>query len=224
MCIRCASNAHPHASVNTPNDQENSGRIPMVVTYHFILPSLGLTTRQYLYIPQTSEWLQRAFPLPPLIAFHCPKDLRDLLVRVELTPNVHTCKALGNQHCGAARCKTCPILMVKDEFTTHATGKQYRMRENTSCKLSKVIYLIKYKRCGHQDVGETGQPLQRSINSHRFDIVHQSTDESPVAMYLNNTAHSVEDMAHMVISCSPETTLCKSRQSGWIRDLRTTFP
>ena len=38
---------------------------------------------------------------------------------------------------------------------------------------------------GQRYVGETGQPLHRGINSHRYDITHQRTDESPVAKDFN---------------------------------------
>ena len=76
------------------NDQDKSARIQLVVTYHPTLPSLGITTRQHQNILHTLEWLQKAFPSPPLIAFRRPNNLRDLLVRAKLTSNVH--RAPGN--------------------------------------------------------------------------------------------------------------------------------
>ena len=51
------------------NDQEKSAGRPLVVTYHPTLSSLGIITRQHLNILHMSERLQKAFPLPPLIAF-----------------------------------------------------------------------------------------------------------------------------------------------------------
>ena len=102
------------------NDQEKSACIPLVATYHPTLPSSRIATRQHLNIIHMSERLQKALPLPPLIAFHCLKNLRDFLVRAELTANSQ--RAPGIWHCDTARCKMCPILMTKVEFASHTTG------------------------------------------------------------------------------------------------------
>ena len=123
------------------------------------------------------------------------------------------------------RCKTCPILLAKDEFASHATSQWYKVKGSASCKSSNVIYLIGCKRYGHKYVRETGQPLHCRMNGHWSDITHQRTKESPVAMCFNNVAHSVGDMVVMVIdqSYSLDPTLRKLKESKWIRDLRTTF-
>ena len=59
-----------------------------------------------------------------------------------------------------------------------------------------------------------------------FDIVHRRTDASPVVVHFNNMAHSVGDMAVMVIDQlhSLDPTLWKINGSRWISDLRTAFP
>ena len=85
-----------------------------------------------------------------------------------------------------------------DEFSSHTTGENFKMKTNVSYKSSNVIYLIMCRRCGKQYVGETGQPLHCRINSHRFDIVHQRTDESPVAEHFNSDAHSQADMVIII--------------------------
>ena len=126
----------------------------------------------------------------------------------------------------AARCKTCPILVTTDVFTSRTTGRQFKVKVSASCKSSNVIYLIQCKRCGHQYVGETGQPVHLRINGHRFDIMHRRTDESPVAAHFNSEAHSMEDMTVMVIDQihSRDPTLRKIKESRWIRDLGTSYP
>ena len=116
MCVQ------PH------NDQEDSACILLVVTYCPILPCLEITTRQHLNIFHTSKWLQMALLLPPLIAF-CREKLRDLLVRAELRSNIH--RPPGNWCCGAARCKTCPILMAAYKFASHMTSQQHKVKGNT---------------------------------------------------------------------------------------------
>ena len=126
--------------------------------------------------------------------------------------------------CELARCVL--YRWPDDELTSHTTDQRYKLKGNASCISSIVIYLIERKRCSHQYVGETGQPLHCRMNGHQFTIVHRRTDESPVAVHFNSVAHSVGDMAVIVIDQlhSLDPTLRKKRESRWIRDLRIAFP
>ena len=143
---------------------EKSVHIPLVVTYHPILPSFYSTTKCHLPILHASERLRRAFQYPPLIAFCRPKNLRDLLVRATLTSTSH--EPPGNFPCGASKCKTCQILRATDEFFSHTTGQVFKLKFRASCKSSNVIYLITCRRCSLQYVGETGQALHMRVNGH----------------------------------------------------------
>ena len=204
--------------------QEKTSRTPLVVTYHPLLPSFASITRRHLHILHITERLRTAFPSPPLIAFRRPKNLKDLLVRAQLTSARR--ETPGNFRCGSVRCKTCPILLTTDVFTSHTTGEQFKVKGRASCKSYNIIYLIQCRRCGHQYVGETGQPLHNRVNGHRFDILHHRTNESPVAAHFNSTLHTVEDLTIMVIDqlFDQDPTLRKLRESRWIRALGTSFP
>ena len=89
--------------------------------------------------------------------------------------------------------------MAMDEFSSHKTGGNFKLKIKASCKFSNVIYLITCRRCDQQYVGKTGQPLHRQINSHRFDIANGRTDESPVAEHFIGDSYSTADMIVMVI-------------------------
>ena len=127
-------------------NQEKSACIPLVVTYHPILPSFHLTTKHHLSILHATERLQRAFVHPPLIAFCRQRNLRDLLVRSTLTTMPR--ELPGNYLCGVSRCKTCPIQMATDKFSSHTTGKVFKVKFHASCKSSNVVCLITCRRCG----------------------------------------------------------------------------
>ena len=159
-----------------------------------------------------------------LKAFRRPRNLRDLLVRAPLT--VTSQKPPGNRPCGAAGCKTCPILTATDEFTSHTTGRVFKINFAASCKSSNIIYLITCRRCGQQYVGETGQPLHLRINGHRFNITHGKTEESPVAEHFYGEGHTLADMTVMAIDkiYSHDSCLCKIQESRWIRTLGTSYP
>ena len=138
------------------------------------------------------------FEHPPLIALCCSRNLRPLLVHATLTTTLH--ELPGNYPCGALRCKTCPILMVTDKFSSHTTGKVFMVKFHTSCcKASNILSLSTCRRCDVQYVGETGQLLHMKINTHQYDIIYQTTEESHVAEHFNSWTHEESDIAVMAI-------------------------
>ena len=217
--IDTSGNSSPSIS-----NQRNSNRVPLVVTYHRNLPKLEQTIRHYHYILQDSERLREAIPSLPINAFRRPRNLRDLLVRAIISPEKSDVP--GNFRCEARRCKTCPILVTTDMFTSSVTGERFNLKLRASCKTSNIIYLIQCRRCGLQYVGETGQPLHYRMNGHRFDISHGRIDESPVAAHFNSEGHSETDLSVMVIDVcwKKDTILRKIRESRWIRTLDTSWP
>ena len=158
---------------------------------------------------QASERKRDAFWLLPLIAFRRPRNLKDLLVRAALQPMPR--EPPGNHPCGAPRCKTCPTLVTSDKFSSHTTGKSFKVKIRASCKSSNAIYLIMCRRCGQQYVGETGQPLHLRVNGHQFDIAHKRTDESPVSSHFNCGPHTLADMCIMVIERARSQDPCLHR-------------
>ena len=82
--------------------------IPLVVTHHPSLHPLRTITTQLHNLLQLTDRLKIAFPTLLIIAYHCPKNLRDLLVRADLSPPPQ--KLPGNKKCDRPRCKTCPTL------------------------------------------------------------------------------------------------------------------
>ena len=176
------------ACLQIKNDRDKSARTPLVVTHHPVLQSLRSTTWQYQPILHALEQLKQAFPLPPLIAFRRPKNLRDLLVKATLITTQQD--APGNYRCESGRCKTCPILSTTDAFASHTTGERFKISITASCKSFSVVYLITCKRCGQQYVGKTGQPLHLRMNGHHHDTAHKRTEDSPLAL-TSTTAHTL---------------------------------
>ena len=116
--------------------------------------------------------------------------------------------------------------MTSDEFSSHTTGKSFKVKIRASCKSSNVIYLITCRRCGQQYVGETGQPFHLRVNGHQYDITHKRTDKSPVSSHFNRGQHTLADMLVMVIERARSQDPCLRciRESRWIRTLGTSFP
>ena len=83
------------------------------------------------------------------------------------------------------------MLMATDEFSSHTTGKEFKVKFPTSCKSSNVIYLFTCRRCGLQYAGETGQPLYMRMNGHQYG--------PSVVEHFNSGTHEGSDMAGMGI-------------------------
>ena len=137
-----------------------------------------------------------AFQLPLLITFCHLRNLQDFLVWA--LPASAPRDKPAQHPCRAARCKTCPILLATNHLSNDMTGEQLKLRARASSKSSYVMYLTMHRRCGQQYEGERGQLLHCTINSHRYDITHSRTDESPVAEYFNNDIHSQVNMVVML--------------------------
>ena len=72
-------------SGNRANDQGRGERVPLVVTYHPALNSLGKVVRKLHPMLTNSEEHRKVFPEPPLMAFRRCKNLMDILVRAKLS-------------------------------------------------------------------------------------------------------------------------------------------
>ena len=200
----------------------DSTRVPLVVTYHPSLPPLTTITQKHHSLLHLSDRLKKAFPTPPIIAFRRPRNLRDLLVRADLSPPART--SPGNSACGRPRCKTCSTLLTTNTFTSKTTGRSYQMKCSATCKSSNVIYLIQCRKCGCQYVGETEQALNERMNSHRTDIRHKA--DKPVAIHFNTPGHTLEDLQVMVIEklWRNDSVFRKIRENRWISSLATAWP
>ena len=113
-------------------NQEKPARVPLVVTYHPILPSFHTTTKQHLPILQASERQWEAFRYSQLIAFRRPRNLKNFLVQSTLTSTPS--KSPGNYPCGAPRCKNLSYIeghkWVFQPYYITTAGERQRYTKN----------------------------------------------------------------------------------------------
>ena len=121
--------------------QGRSAQTPLVVTYPHPLLSLRSIARCCHSILHVFEQLQGALychlRLPSLATSIRGISLSE---RVEFTSILYSVP--GQCCCRAARYRTCPILITRDEFMSHTTDVKLKMKVNTWCKPSNVIYFI----------------------------------------------------------------------------------
>ena len=124
-----------------PQRHQSIKQIPLVITYHPALSRITKTLRKHLDILHVSDRLKAAIPDPPIVAFRCPHNLRDLLVRAKLketNPPTQT----GNHPCNSTRCKTCHMIRIEETFKSHSTGTTHKTRSTFTCKTRNLVYLI----------------------------------------------------------------------------------
>ena len=206
----------------TRSEIKNTDRVPLVVTFHPQLPSLGKILRDHLPTLHISEKMKKAVPNPPLVANRRPKNLNDLLVRATMKPpqQLHE----GNSPCGRPRCKSCAHIRAGVTFESARTGEKFRARVTANCRTKNIVYLIECRKCRKQYIGETENPLHLRMNGHRSDYYRKLSDK-PVAEHFNTTGHSFEDLTVMVIEqIMADSARRKQRESFWIYTLRTLTP
>ena len=152
--IQRASRLPRTEALSPHTHRQASRRIPLVVTCHPGLTNLSRVAKKHLPILCTFSRLRKAIPYPPIVAFRRPKNIKDLLVRAKLNPPAPPANAI-NTKCNNKRCKFCHEMVTCNKFKSKATGRQYNIRAEITCKTRNLVYLISCKRCGLQYVGET---------------------------------------------------------------------
>jgi hypothetical protein len=131
-----------------------------VLTYHPCLRNSFNTIRGHWTTVEKKSKLSKVFPEPPMVAFKQPNNLRNLLVRAEMSkPNT----TIGKSHsCGDKRCKCCKHMQHSSSYTSKVTGKQYKIFCTVNCKSANVIYILECSVCGLQYVGESKQSFHNA--------------------------------------------------------------
>ena len=127
--------------------KSESNVLPFVLTYHSDLPKVRDIVNKHWPIIDSSSTLSEIFTERPTMAYRRPKSLRDLLVCAKLKPNMRDDEPLGKTRpCGKARCKTCKLI-TPTQIAKSAPGATIKLRCNTSCKTTNVVYLITCTKC-----------------------------------------------------------------------------
>ena len=114
------------ATIGREPNQGRADRIPLVITYHPALNSVGKTLRDLRPMLSNSEEHRVVFPEPQVTAFRRCKNLKDILVRARLTNN-NNCDNRGCARCEKSRCQVCQSMSDSDIFHSHVTKKEYKI-------------------------------------------------------------------------------------------------
>ena len=158
------------------------------------------------------------------MAYRRPKSLRDLLVRAKIKSDMCDDEPLGETRpCGKAKCKACKNDNPHTDREVSVCDN--KLRCNTKCTTTNVVYLITCAKCRKRYVGETGDHVNQRMNCHWDDWKQNRFERSPVAEHFCSSEHDFRYHAALCLDHNPETDRTrKARENYWIKCLNTLWP
>ena len=104
--------------------------------------------------------LKEAFPLPPMVAYRRPPNLKEKLVRAKVPPSYSRPR---RQPPGMKKCRydclTCPYVQPNNTFKATASRYAHDIQGSVDCHTQNVVYCLSCNRCPKQFIGETEKSL-----------------------------------------------------------------
>ena len=169
--------------------------------------------------------LKEIFPVPPMVAYKRPKNIRDTLIRSKVPQATHT--RPKRKIAGMRKCNNCGVCsFIKEGRTVKATANNYRVDINSSvdCSSKNVIYLLGCNKCPQQYIGETERMLRDRFTEHKGYVNTNNISKSTGA-HFNSKGHSVSDMRITIIEkiFSQEHQIRKEREKLYIQKFNTRY-
>ena len=169
--------------------------------------------------------LKDVFPEPPLVAYKRPNNIKDKLVRSKVPPS--NSGRPRREIPGMKKCNNCGVCpYVKQTKTVQATATQFKLDINSrvDCSSSNIIYLLGYKKCPQQYIGESERKLRDRFIEHKGYVNNKITSKSTGA-HFNLKGHSSSDMEIMIIEkiFNNDPQFRKQREKMFIQKFNTKF-
>jgi hypothetical protein len=198
-------------------------RIVLALTYNPKLPSVPKIIKKHWRTLTNDQKMQKIFPLPPMVAYKQPPNLKSVLCRAKLPQNKHPKRRLvGMQPCNKP-CNVCPYITKTKSFTSNHTNKTFELKGLFTCTTSGVIYLASCSKCKKQYVGQTGRKFYNRMMEHLNSIYHKT---NTIGIHYTSPQHNHNDFSVQVIEkVLPNTVNLRwEREEYWIKTLGTKTP
>ncbi len=198
-------------------------RVVLAVTYHPKLPSVSSIISKHWRTLSKDQKAKEIFPLPPMVAFKQPPNLRNKLVHAKLPTKGKIKRQIkGTKPCNKP-CGICPYVLQSNEFISTATNEKFQMKGTFTCNTKGLVYLTTCSKCLIQYVGQTGRRLVDRIKEHLNCICLQ---KEVTGVHYNSIGHNHYNLQVQVIEkVSPNTPNFRlEREDYWIKKLCTKTP
>ena len=91
---------------------------------------------------------------------------------------------LNSQKCGAARCKTCPMMFDVNDDIKLSDGSILKVSNTANCKSDDIIYICICKICKDFYFGQTISLCSMRMNGHRDKFTSNKYKKSALAFHL----------------------------------------
>ena len=192
----------------------------LVVPYDPRLPAISTIVKKHWRSMTTDPYLKEVFPLPPMVAYKRPANIRDKLIRSKVpekgTKRVKR-KQTGCRKCN--NCNVCPFMQNCKVVKSSATDFNVEIEGEVNCQTKNVIYCITCKKCKEQYVGETERIAKDRFREH-IGYVRNEQLEKATGFHFNQKGHSIADMEFAIIEkvFSKDPRVRKERESLFIKN------
>ena len=170
-------------------------------------------------------YLADVFPLPPLIAYRRPPNIRDKLIRAKV-PDPPPARPKRNIP-GMKKCNDCPICpFVTTGQTVKSTQTKYSVAINLSvdCQTMNIIFMLGCRRCKAQYIGESQRTLQDRFSEHLGYVRNPHTMKA-TGEHFNSKGHKQSGMMITIIEKVHKNSniFRKQREKMFISKLNTKY-
>ena len=152
-----------------------------------------------------------------MVCYRRPRNLRDLLVRADVSPNTRGPRGSGT--CGK-RCYNCKRMIRCTIAKSNSRNYEFQIRGNLNCTSYNVIYMIQCNQCRIQYIGQTSNSISSRMTAHVADIKHKK--HTTVARHFNSINHSVNDLKVIALTCTSKDLNVRLRHEEAIIQLMGT--
>ena len=176
---------------------KTNNRPVLVLQYDPKLPSLSkIINKHYRSMVTQDQYLKDVFPLPPLVAYKRPRNVRDLVVKAKV-PLLYTRSSAkiqaGYKKCTNISCMTCPYAIPGKNVKSSATKLIVEVNASVNCFSSNIVCCISCINCGKQYIGESHRSLKDRFGEHRGCVRNEKLNKA-TGEHFNLEGHNISDM------------------------------
>ena len=158
-----------------------------VTTWHPKLKKLSSVLLKHFHLLQNDPKLKSIFPEKPIVAFRRKKNLKNHLVRTDITPK--QIDKTATTPCN--KCKLCNLINTDTVLVNHFNNRKVHLPSGCNCKSKNVIYAAKCKIHGSIYIGHTGEELRSRFSKHRYDA-NKRPDNNELANHISTYNHNFD--------------------------------
>jgi hypothetical protein len=203
-----------------PKEPEEQNLIPLVIPYHPDVAHIQQVLQTHLPMLQGTNISTKVYWQPPkrISRMLVSSNLRSVVDRPLRTQYVHR----GMRRCGKPRCLCCKQVSEESTACSTKTNLSYRLPAST-CSSNNVVYLLHFKKCGTQYIGQTERNFNKRLNDHRSAVKLHKVQQ-PFAYHFKKHKYSWEDVHVTILEQVEHKSDLDRAESFWISQFMTDHP